>query len=43
MVVFGQRWFYSGKGGSIWVKWLYLGKLVVFERRWLYLDKGHNK
>ena len=29
---FCQRWLYLGKGGCIWTKWLYLGKLVVFRQ-----------
>ena len=26
MVVFGQKWLYSGRSGCIPAKWLYLGK-----------------
>ena len=32
VVVFGQKWFYSGKSGSIQAKWLYSGKVVVFRK-----------
>ena len=30
MVVFGQKFFYLGKSGSIRAKWLSLRKVVVF-------------
>ena len=30
MVVFGEKWLYSGKDGCIRTDWLYLGKVVVF-------------
>ena len=33
MVVFGQKWLYSGKKGSI------RGKVVVFVKKWLYSGK----
>ena len=39
MVVFGQKWLYSGKSCCILAKWLYLGKVVVFEQKWLYSGK----
>ena len=42
MNLFGQKWLYSGKRGSIRAevvifgqKWLYLGKVVVIEEKWL--------
>ena len=47
MVVFGQKWLYSGKSGFIRAqvvlfrqKCLYLGKVVVFGQKWLYSDKS---
>ena len=30
VVVFGQKWLYSGKSGCIQARWLYSGKMVVF-------------
>ena len=32
LVVFGEKWLYTGKGGVFWQKWLYSGK-------WLYFSK----
>ena len=46
LVLFGQKWFYLGKGGILWAKlvlfgqrWLYLAKEVVLGKRCLYLGK----
>ena len=46
VVVFGQKWFYSGKNRFIWAKNVYSGRrvcnqsrVVVFEKKLLYLDK----
>ena len=35
MVVFGQKWFYSGKVVVFEQKWLYSGKVVVFGKKLL--------
>ena len=49
MVVFGQKWLYSGKKywglylGKVVVfgqKWLYSGKVVVFGKKWFYSGKS---
>ena len=42
MVVFGQKWLYSGKVVVFGQKWLYSGKvvLVVLGQKWLYSNKG---
>ena len=34
MVIFGQKWFYSGKVVVFWQKGLYSGKVVVFRQKW---------
>ena len=36
VVVFGQKWLYSGKSGYTRAKGLYSGKMVVFGQKWLY-------
>ena len=35
MVVFRQKWLYSGKSGCIWAKAVVFGKVVVFWQKWL--------
>ena len=40
MVLFGQKWFYSGNKVVFGQKWLYLGKVVVFGQKWLYSGKS---
>ena len=46
MVVFGQKWLYSGKtvvfgqNGCIRQKWLYSGSVVVFGQKWLKSGKS---
>ena len=40
MVLFGQKWFYSGNKGVFGQKLLYLGKVVVFGQKWLYSSKS---
>ena len=40
MVVFGQKWLYSGKTGSIRAKVVVLGKMVVFVQKWLISGKS---
>ena len=39
MVVFGQKWLYSGKSGSTRVKRLHLGKVVVLWHKLVVLGK----
>ena len=37
MVVFGQKWLFSGKtSGFSRLKWFYSGNVVVFGQNWLY-------
>ena len=47
MVVFGQKWFYSGKSGCTQANLLFLGqsgsiraKVVVIVRKWFYSGKS---
>ena len=40
MVVFGQKWLYSGNKVVFGQKWLYLSKVVVFGQKWLYSGKS---
>ena len=46
MVVFGEKWLYSGKDGCNRANWLYSGKVVVFGQsgcirvKWLYSSKS---
>ena len=35
VVVFGQKWLYSGKSGCIRVRCFLTGKVVVFGQKWL--------
>ena len=42
MVVFCEKWLYSGKVvviGQKWFELLYSGKVVVFRQNWLYSAK----
>ena len=46
MVIFGQKWFYSGKSGCniakvvvFGQKWLYSGKIGVIRVGWFYSSK----
>ena len=39
MVVFGQKWLFSGKRGCIRTGLFYWGKMVVFGQIWLFLGK----
>ena len=39
VVLFRQRWLYSGKKGCIWATLFYLGKVVVIVQRLLYSGK----
>ena len=46
VVLFGQKWFYSGKSGCIRAKVVVFGqsgctraKVVVYEQKWLYSGK----
>ena len=39
MVVFGIKWFYSGKSGCNLEKVAVFGKVVVFWLKWLYSSK----
>ena len=36
MVVFGQKWLYSGKSGFIWAKLLSLDESCCIRAKWLY-------
>ena len=40
MVLFGQKWYYSGKRGCIQAKVLYSGKSGSIRDRWLYSLKS---
>ena len=40
MVVFGQKWMYSGKVVVFRQKLLYSAKVVVFGRNWFYSGKN---
>ena len=39
MVVFGQRWLYSGKSGCIRESFCVRAKIVVLGQKWLYSGK----